>query len=593
MMRRSQRSKRAALLLLSGLVLMVTWVYAQQENAPLYALPTSATPVYSSNSIVRTQNGRTLFAANALNDTISIVDISQNAIRDEIVVGDDPRTVALTDDETRLLVTNRAEGTLAIVDLAGEEAQVTASYPVGSLPYAVVTDSDDSAFVSLQGNGEIVQVDLATGAIIMRIATPPNPTGLVLWGDFLYVTHLWSGELSLIYLPQKEVVRTISTGQDTSLFQSFTIDPTSGRAYLPQSRSNAGNTALTYDSAILPIINVVDLGNLGLQRNDRIALNYADRPVNMPFSVALDGVRDLLYVVNAGSNDLSVIDLDTGLATGHVRVGANPRGVLLSRDGITSYVHNMIDGTLTIINNGNLTISDVLPISNITIPVDTLIGAELFYTAADPRMSTNRWMSCASCHFDGASDGRVWQGFPDGARNTPALYDLLNTAPYNWSGTWDEVADVELKIRGLLVGDGLIEDLQQPFPALGDPHTGLSPDLDTLVNYLFSLQTPTTPEIQDEALVARGAEVFEALDCASCHTGATFTDGLLHDVGTDGEFNTPTLRWLWQTAPYFHDGRAQTLMDVFVLEGAHQLFGTTPPQDITALTAYLLSLPQE
>lgn len=591
MMHRRHLHRRIIIFFIAGLAMMFAWVYAQQEGAPLYALPNSNTPVYASNTIVRTANGRTLIAANALNDTISIVDLAQSTLRDELVVGDDPRTVALTLDESRLLVTNRAEGTLAIVALDGDEPELITSYPVGSLPYAVVTNSNETAFVSLQGTGEVVQVNLANGAILMRMPTPPDPSGLVLWGDFLYVTHLWSGDLSLIYLPQKQVVRTIPTGQDTSLFQSFTIDPTDGRAYLPQSRSNSGNVALTYDSAIFPIVNVVDLATLGLQRQARIALNYADRPVNMPFSAAVDSARDLLYVVNAGSNDLSVIDLRTGVATGHVNVGTNPRGVLLSRDGNTAYVHNMIDGTLTIVDNRNLTVSDVLPISNLTIPVDILIGAELFYTTNDARMSNNHWISCASCHFDGESDGRVWEGFPGGARNTPVLYDLLNTAPYTWSGAWDEVADVELKIRWLQAGDGLLDG--ESFPALGDPHTGLSPDLDTLVTYLFSLEAPATPPLQSPQDVARGAEIFETLNCASCHSGETFTDGLVHDVGTGGEFNTPSLRWLWQSAPYLHDGRAETLMDVFSMGGAHQLLGEMPRDDVTLLIAYLMSLPQE
>jgi hypothetical protein len=68
--------------------------------------------------------------------------------------------------------------------------------------------------------------------------------------------------------------------------------------------------------------------------------------------------------------------------------------------------------------------------------------------------------------------------------------------------------------------------------------------------------------------------VFIAKECGSCHAGARFTDSALdvrHDVGTikatsgtrmggvlDG-FDTPTLRGLWATAPYLHDGSAPTL----------------------------------
>src|SRR5690606_13915072 len=124
----------------------------------------------------------------------------------------------------------------------------------------------------------------------------------------------------------------------------------------------------------------------------------------------------------------------TGLARGHVFVGANPRRVLLSRDNSLAYVHNMIDGWLTIVETRFLTVSDVIPISNLTVPIDTFVGAQLFHSARNPRMSHDGWISCASCHFDGQSDGRVWQGFPGGARNTPVLYGLEDKSVYTWTG---------------------------------------------------------------------------------------------------------------------------------------------------------------
>lgn len=64
-----------------------------------------------------------------------------------------------------------------------------------------------------------------------------------------------------------------------------------------------------------------------------------------------------------------------------------------------------------------------------------------------------------------------------------------------------------------------------------------------------------------------------------------------YDVGTGGTFDTPSLRYLWISAPYFHDGSAATLEDVFTLPGAHQLALKVAPDDISALVAYLQTLP--
>jgi cytochrome c peroxidase len=74
--------------------------------------------------------------------------------------------------------------------------------------------------------------------------------------------------------------------------------------------------------------------------------------------------------------------------------------------------------------------------------------------------------------------------------------------------------------------------------------------------------------------------------------GAIGTDNQAYDVGTGGTFDTPSLRWLWTSAPYFHDGSAANLRDIFIKPGAHQLLRTVPMDDINALTAYLLTLPK-
>src|SRR5262249_39779031 len=144
------------------------------------------------------------------------------------------------------------------------------------------------------------------------IDVPDYPAGLALWGDFLYVSHFWSGQVSMIYLPQKRVISTASTGVDTGLSQSIELDVTRGLAYLPQTRSNAQNPNLTFDTTVFPVVNVMDFRTFALQRDHRINLDTVDRPVNMPFAAALDRFRNWLYVANAGSNNISVIDLNSG-----------------------------------------------------------------------------------------------------------------------------------------------------------------------------------------------------------------------------------------------------------------------------------------
>lgn len=572
-------------------------VYAQDDPTPLplYALPDARlNPVFTSSSIAFNDVTRVLLTANMMSNSMSVVAPLAGELRAEIPVGSDPRSVAVTPDGVRALVTNRADSTLSVVNL--QRGAVSETFSLGGVwAYGVVAPTNERAYVSMQGSNEVVAVDLTTGAVSARIPTPPVPTGLALWGDFLYVTHLWSGDLSLIYLPQRRVVSTISTGIETALTPAIDIDPTRGLAYIPQTRSYASNPSLTHDSIAFPEVNVLRLSGLSVQRAQRISLDTAVRPVNMPFAVQIDAFRRWAYVANAGSDSISVVDLQTQQPRGDIPVGANPRSLLLSGDNTRLYVHNAIDGTVSIVDTASQNVLDTIPASTeLAVSVDVLIGAELFHTAADPRLSTNNWVSCATCHLDGMTDGRVWADFPGGARNTPLLFDLTNTAPYTWTGAWDELADAELKIRGLQAGTGLLDGGTSPNAPLGDPHAGLSLDLDALVLYMETLRGPTSPyNTADPAIIERGREVYQAQQCNTCHVLPTGTDGQSYDVGTGGVFDTPTVNWLWLSAPYFHDGRATTLEEVFALPGAHQLQMTLPPDDIDALVAYLLTLPTD
>src|SRR6185295_6398640 len=94
----------------------------------------------------------------------------------------------------------------------------------------------------------------------------------------------------------------------------------------------------------------------------------------------------------------------------------------------------------------------------------------------------------------------------------------------------------------------------------------------------LSLSAPPPPAgTFDAAAAARGQAVFTgAGQCATCHSGSTFTDAntRLHppsEIPTDPEhaarsaskmYRTTPLRGLWQHPPYFHDGSAPTLENV-------------------------------
>src|SRR5262249_38074132 len=149
-------------------------------------------------------------------------------------------------------------------------------------------------------------------------------------------------------------------------------------------------------------------------------------------------------------------------------------------------------------------------------------------------------------------------------------------------------------------------------------NAGRSADLDALAAYVNSLDKVSRSPFRkvDGTLssdAALGEAIFKTRNCQQCHGGREFSDSALfvqtapnlpappaspHDVGTGaGEkrltfdntrFDTPTLKGVWQTAPYLHNGSAATLEDVFTHPSAAVHLGFTPsPAEVLQLAQYM------
>ena len=541
--------------------------------------------------------------------SVSAIDTASATKLDELRIGRDPRILAFSPDGQRLYITSRASATLTILDV--QQFSVLATLRVGPEPYGVVADPNGRlVYVAVSGADRIDVVDTERAQVVATIAVQARPKGLAISNDGtrLYVTHFLSGMVSVIDLTSRRVLEIITTGAESNLAQKVVLHPTNNRAYLPHIRSNTGNPSLLFDTTIFPVVSVIDLTTGQNLLRERLDLSVVDRPVNMPFDLALSSDGRRAHIVYLGSGDMSVIDLTSRQLMAHIEVGDGPRGIVLTPDDRKAYVANSLSDNVSVIDLRTFQEVKRIPVTTSPLSPQLKRGKLLFTSSRSTRLSRDRWMSCESCHFDGEQDGRTWL-FTDGPRNTTSLRGLAETHPLHWSADRDEVQDFEFTIRELQAGTGLIED-GEPQPELGQPNTGLSADLDALAAFVASLQPKPSPFRQMDGTLTpearRGQVVFHRADvgCADCHIPPLFTDFLLHDIGTGngpGEllgpaFDTPSLRGVWHTAPYLHDGRAPTLRDVIATHNPTDRHGHTSHLSATELqdlVAFLLSLEGE
>ncbi len=242
--------------------------------------------------------------------------------------------------------------------------------------------------------------------------------------------------------------------------------------------------------------------------------------------------------------------------------------------------------------------------SNLTDPGYTndgaTLGRVLFY---DTRLSLSNEVSCSSCHLQelGFSDGKA---LSDGVtnhqtpRNSQAIINCITEHTFFWDSRVDDLNQMvrqpiknhnELGMESM--GDLTVKlETVSYYPPLFEKAFG-SPDItedgiaSALEQFLLSMMSfdakidqvyiqNNTDLLTDQQ--NRGFQIFNnKAKCASCHGGADFRGSWGEDwanIGLDpettdegiqqGAFKVPSLRNIAVTAPYMHDGRFETLMEV-------------------------------
>ena len=200
-------------------------------------------------------------------------------------------------------------------------------------------------------------------------------------------------------------------------------------------------------------------------------------------------------------------------------------------------------------------------------------GRELFFRTDDTRLAFDG-VACASCHPDGREDGLTWST-PEGPRQTPMLAGRLHdTGPYGWT-------------RGVGTLSGYIETTVDRLGGKGiDPS-----ELAALSSFIERMPGPET-SLAASPSADRGHRLFLGAGCAECHLDGDRTDKHAHALGGDSTaYDTPALRFIGLTAPYFHDGRYPTLQALLAdPSNGMGLPDRISVQDRTDLSAYLETL---
>ena len=271
-------------------------------------------------------------------------------------------------------------------------------------------------------------------------------------------------------------------------------------------------------------------------------------------------------------------------------------------------------------------------------PAKVALGARLF---ADPRLSRDSTVSCASCHDleNGGDDGRVSSVGIEGKIgpiNSPTVYNVGLNFKQFWDGRAPTLeAQIDDPVQSPLEMGSLWPDIVQKlykdpnyptdFKAIYEDGISRKSIRNAIAEFMRSLTTPNGRFDQwlrgdDDALTAverRGYDLFKGYGCISCHQGQNAGGNMFQVFGVLNEyfkrrgniseadlgrfnvtgnpadrhaFKVPSLRMAAHTAPYLHDGTAETLRDAVDAMFEFQLGRPAPDEDKDAIVAFIKTL---
>jgi YVTN family beta-propeller protein len=568
--------------------------------------------------VLLSPDGARLYVLCQGSEEIRVLDAASYEVIRNIAVGSVPRGFSLSPDGARLFVTNSWDDTLSVIDT--KTLAVAATWPVGAEPSSVVEDRQGKRlFVANRISNDVAVLDAETGAEEKRLLAGRGSSYLALSpdGTTLYATHVYpnparartgmenrtapESEITVIDVRRAVVVDRIPLHEIAGVFH-VTLS-TDGRL---------GAVAEYHPKNLVPLAHLehggafedtLTLFGADVGKTVEVPLDELERYASQPFGVAIAPDKSRMYVTSGGSEMVTVIDVQRLLGYIHahpagfaqdlsasanyvvarIAVGMNPRGLTLTGDGRRLFVTNRLDDTVSVIDTRSNRVAATIKLDGPKNVSALRHGEQTFYTA---RYSFQGQIGCANCHIDSTFDGLTWNLEPDGfGRNTvdnKLIEGIKDTGPYKWTGTNPDIP-TECGPR------------TEKYFWRSEQYDNLT--LADLSIYIRSLEprpnrwklpgSQLTPaQERGKALFERGMDKFGdpiELDnqCSFCHSGPKGTSQRMFNVGTrkandnPGMLKAPPLTNIALTAPYLHDGSAQTLEEIWTLYNPGDMHGRT------------------
>jgi YVTN family beta-propeller protein len=387
-----------------------------------------------------------VWTANGDVGSISFVDVDRRRLVQEIPIGHDIRSIALSPDAAWIAAVDRAGATVTLID--AETRQVRRTIALGTHPRACIWDAANPRwlYVAVEDDGAVAVVDRMVGKVAATINVGRLPSGLAVsrYRRELYVTHRIDPDVTIVDLHNRTVAADVPLADEPFTspgvpngkplgFESLAITSDGLHAWVPHELL-APTHPFIFNQTLFPSISVVDLarrveqqtdpndltGRIAGRKNlfDAIKIPDSDgQPsvVSQICAAAMHPKGGVAWAIACGSEDLLTFGVVAGVATDLLRnlPGDHPVGLALDDTGQRLFVVSDQSHTLLTLDTHNGSLVDHTTLFGAPIPLvendpvdaDERAGLTLFFRANASKgtvaTTTRNWMSCGGCHLDG------------------------------------------------------------------------------------------------------------------------------------------------------------------------------------------------
>lgn len=563
------------------------------------------------------RDGRKIYIALDDRDQVVEADTASLKVQRRVKVAGRPFGLALDETGKRLFVTCREGDRLAVVDT--KSLQETGTVPVGMAPVAVAfcrTTDGERLVVANSMSDDVSVLSVSPLKELGRPAAGREPFAVTITSDgarafvanrmvrLAAVTTIPATEVTVVDPLTARVVRRdalesahLSEGVCAVPTKSWTLTP------LVKVRNLVPITQVASGWVMSSGLAITDIKTGGVIQ---MPLDEANNYFADPSAVVVDPSGQRAFVASGGSDVVTVVDLERVAAwlekacpttkqeaiydlslsseyvTARIPTKRNPRHLALSPDGSTLFVAERLADSVLVVDAKSLNARGRITLGDGGMEDPIRRGERIFTTAA---YTFQNQFSCRSCHPDGHADGLSYDfdgdGIGDNLLDNRTLLGVAGTGPFKWNGKNSSLemqcgprfAKVLMRTEPFPKKE--LQDLttflksQPPQRAARRPDGRLTPAQERGRAVFFATRIPD------------GTEIPYAKRCSTCHRPPLYTVRLPFDVGSRGPadtadaFDTPHLLGVAHTAPFLHDGRAQTLEELWTTYNSNDVHGVS------------------